>query len=60
MIFPGEPGSAGSSPGLPAPSLLEQNLRGLVEWGILWAGCPSCYAAVSVKALEGTQSINPN
>jgi len=59
MIFPGEPRSAGSSLGLPAPSLLEQNLQGLVEWGLLWAGCPFGYATVSVKALEGTQSINP-
>ena len=42
------------------PPVPEQNLHGLVEWGFLWARCPSCHPAVVVKAQKGTQSTNPN
>jgi len=34
--------------------------REIVERGFLQAGCPSCHPVVSVKALKGTQSTNPN
>jgi len=39
-IFPGEPGSAGSSLDPPPPAVPE-NLRGLMKWGFSWAGCPT-------------------
>ena len=32
----------------------------LMEWGFLWAGCPSCYPTISIKALKGTKALAVN
>jgi len=34
--------------------------RGLEEWAVLWAACPSSHQTTSIKALKETQSTNPN
>jgi len=39
---------------------LFQNKMGISETRLLWAACPSCHPAISVKALKGTQSTDSN
>jgi len=55
-IFPGEPGSAGFASG---PPFLENNLW-VSGTRFSWVGCASCHPTISVKALKGTESTNPN
>jgi len=58
-VFPGKPGSSGSL----WPLLLhvpEQNYWRLVKRIFLHGWCPCCHPTVSVKALNETQSNNPN
>jgi len=40
------------------PSVLQALL--VAAWALLWAGCPSCHPAVSVRALKETQSTGPS
>jgi len=55
-FFPGIPGSV-SFPFCAPPQPVPLRIN---EWGFLWARCSSCYSTIRVKALKGTQSINPN
>jgi len=57
-VFPGEPGSAGSALGPAHPPVSEENLWQLLKW--FFFKPDELFPAFSVKALNGTQSTDPD
>ena len=57
-FFPGESGSSSSTRVI--FKLFRSITSGISETGFSRAGCPSCHPTISVTALKGTQSTNPN